>query len=230
MKLLTGTLCALLLAMVITTPAANAHQGNPNFRSEITSISPAALAEGLEMSVKNFDDNIELVNRTGKVVLIKGYDGEPYVRFDPDGLVVVNLNSPAYYLNEDRLGDVALPDRADSQAAPDWEEVDDTGTWSWHDHRSHYMSEGVPPQVSDESVVTKVFDYTIPMSIDGVPVEASGTLTWVGSDDSVPVLPFVGLGLLVVAALAGAVLIRRRRQDEPTGTDRSDGGSADEAW
>lgn len=230
MKQLTGTLCALLLAMVISSAAANAHQGNPNFRSEITSISPAALAEGLEMSVKNFDDNIELVNRTGKAVLIKGYDGEPYVRFGSDGLVEVNLNSPAYYLNEDRLGDVALPERADSKAAPEWEEVDDTGTWSWHDHRSHYMSEGIPPQVSDESVVTKVFDYTIPMRIGGTPVEASGTLTWVGSDSSVPVLPFVGLGLLVVAALAGAFVIRRRRREEARGSSPPDDGSSTEAW
>jgi MYXO-CTERM domain-containing protein len=229
MKRLTGTLCALLLATVIVTPAANAHQGNPNFRSEITSISPAAQVRGLEMSVKNFDDNIELTNRTGKVVLIKGYDGEPYLRFSPDGRVEVNLNSPAYYLNEDRLGDVPLPDRADAEAAPEWEEVDDTGTWSWHDHRSHYMSEGVPPQVTDESVVTRIFDYTIPMSVGGVPVKASGTLTWVGSDSSVPVLPFVGLGLLLVAALAGAVVIRRRRQEDAE-SGSSGGDTGKEAW
>jgi MYXO-CTERM domain-containing protein len=78
--------------------------------------------------------------------------------------------------------------------------------------------------------VTKVFDYTIPMSIDGVPVEASGTLTWVGSDSSVPVLPFVGLGLLVAVALAGAVVIRRRRQDGAADPDQPAAGSSTEAW
>ena len=92
------------------------------------------------------------------------------------------------------------------------------------------MSDGIPPQVSDESVVTKVFDYTIPMSIGGNPVEASGTLTWVGSDSNVPALPFVGLGLLVVAAVAGTVLIRRRRRDEARKADSTDAGSSTEAW
>jgi len=230
MKRISGTLCALLLAMSIASSAANAHQGDPNFRSEITSVSPADLAQGLEMSVKNFDDNIELVNRTGKVVLVKGYDGEPYLRFSPDGLVEVNLNSPAYYLNEDRLADVTLPDRADPDAVPEWSEIDDSGTYSWHDHRSHYMAEGVPPQVSDESLVTKVFDYEIPMSVGGVPAKAAGTLTWVGSDSSVPTLPFVGLGLLLVVALAGAVTIRRRRQSEQADADRPDDDPAKEAW
>jgi hypothetical protein len=229
MKRLSGTICAFLLVL-IAAPVANAHQGNPNFRSEITSITPVERARGLQMSVKNFDDNIELINRTGEVVLVRGYDGEPYVRFDPDGLVSVNLNSPAYYLNEDRLGNVSLPDRADSGAAPDWEEVDDSGTWFWHDHRSHYMSEGIPPQVADKSVVTKIFDYTIPMSVGGAPVEARGTLTWVGSDSSVPVLPFVLLGFLVIVSLAGAVLIRRRRQGEKAEADPPEGGPSTEAW
>jgi hypothetical protein len=56
-----------------------------------------------------------------------------------------------------------------------------------------------------------------------MPAEASGTLTWVGSDSGVPVLPFVGLALLVVAAVAGALLIRRRRGEEvsDTGTAES---------
>jgi hypothetical protein len=229
MKRITATLFALLLATAALSTAADAHQGNPDFRSEITAISPADLSEGLQMTVQNFDDNIQLVNRTGEVVIVKGYEGEPYLRFNPDGRVEVNLNSPAHYLNEDRLGDVSLPERADPDAAPDWSLVDESGTWSWHDHRSHYMAEGVPPQVSDESVVTKVFDYRIPMSVGGAPAEASGTLTWVGSDSSVPVLPFVGLGLLLVAALAGAVVIRRHRRDGD-GTASSGGDTGGEAW
>jgi hypothetical protein len=229
MKRFIGTFCALLLATAALSPAAGAHQGNPNFRSEINAVTPAALGDGLQLTVQNFDDNIQLVNRTGKVVVVKGYEGEPYLRFNPDGRVEVNLNSPAYYLNEDRLGDVSLPERADPDAAPQWSEVDDSGTWSWHDHRSHYMAEGIPPQVKDESVVTRIFDYTIPMTIGGTPAKASGTLTWVGSDSAVPILPFVGLALLVVAAVAGALLIRRRREDEA-----SDAGNAEspekEVW
>ncbi len=210
MKRFTGTLCAVLALAAVIAPVSSAHQGNPNFRSEITSINPAGMAEGIALTVKNFDDGLELVNRSGKVVLVMGYDGEPYLRFSPDGTVEVNLNSPSYYLNEDRFADVAIPDRADPGAPPEWKQIDDTGVSYWHDHRSHYMGEGIPVQVTDESVETKVFDYRIPMMIDGELVNAKGTLTWVGSDDGVPIAPFAGLALLIVAG--GTWLLLRRRR------------------
>jgi hypothetical protein len=196
--------------VAIATPAASAHQGNPNFKSEITSIRPAGLGEGIELSVKNYDDGLELVNRSGRVVVVKGYDGEAYLRFLPSGSVQVNLNSPSHYLNQDRYADVELPARADADAAPEWQQTDDTGVSYWHDHRSHYMGEGVPVQVTDENTVTKIFDYSIPMMVDGESVDAKGTLTWVGSDEGVPVAPFIGLAFLVIAGGTWLVLRRRR--------------------
>jgi hypothetical protein len=213
--------------MLVAAPTATAHQGNPNFRSEVTAITPADQAEGIEIAVRNFDDGLELVNRSGKVVIVEGYDGEPYLRFDPSGDVWVNLNSPAHYLNEDRFADTEIPERADADAAPEWKQIDDTGVAYWHDHRSHYMGEGTPAQVEDESVETKVFDYRIPMTVDGVPVAAIGTLTWVGKDEGFPVLPFIGLGVVAALAVLGAVVLRRRR-----GANESEDGSerGSEAW
>ncbi len=211
MKRFTGTVCALLALAAVIAPVSSAHQGNPNFRSEITSIGPTGLADGIALTVKNFDDGLELVNRSGKVVVVIGYDGEPYLRFSPDGVVEVNLNSPSYYLNEDRLADVEVPERADPDAVPEWSQIDDTGVGYWHDHRSHYMGDGIPVQVSDEDAVTKVFDYRIPMVIDGESANARGTLTWVGSDEGVPLAPFVGLVLIAAAGTAFLVIRRGRR-------------------
>ena len=233
MKRFAGTLCAALAVVAVFAPLSSAHQGNPNFKSEITSIGPAGAADGIALSVKNFDDGLELVNRSGKVVMVMGYDGEPYLRFSPDGTVEVNLNSPSYYLNEDRFADVEIPDRADPEAAPEWKQIDDTGVSYWHDHRSHYMGEGVPVQVTDENTVTKIFDYSIPMMVDGESVDARGTLTWVGSDEGVPVAPFIALALLAVAGGAWLVM-RRRRADADDGTAGSTGEGDDrpttEAW
>ncbi len=231
MKRHIGTLAVLVLLAVV--PQATAHQGNPNFRSEITSITPKADADGLEVEIQNFDDNVQLVNRTGKEVVIRGYDGEPYVRMSPDGAVEVNLNSPAYYLNQDRFADVAVPDRADAKAPPEWKQVDDTGLFSWHDHRSHYMGLNTPPQVDDESAETKVFDYSIPVSVDGNPVEVNGTLTWVGDQSGFPVLPFILLAVLIVAGLILTPVIRRRRGDgdgQSGPGDAGDGKEQTEAW
>ena len=211
MKRLTGTICAFLALAMVISPVSSAHQGNPNYRSEITSISPSGLSGGVALSVKNFDDGVELVNRSGKTVMVIGYDGEPYLRFSPDGTVEVNLNSPSYYLNEDRFADVEVPDRADPDATPQWSQIDDTGVSYWHDHRSHYMGDGIPVQVTDEDTATKVFDYRIPLMIGGEPAKAQGTLTWVGSEDGTPVAPFVGLVLIAAAGTAFVVIRRSRR-------------------
>jgi hypothetical protein len=213
MKRITGTICVLVAFAITVAPAADAHQGDANYRSEITAVSPAEMAGGLDMSVKNFDDSIEMVNRTGRTVVVIGYDGESYLRFSPDGLVEVNLNSPSKYLNEERYADVELPDRADPEADPDWQEVDSTGVFLWHDHRSHYMGEGAPVQVTDEKAETRIFDYAIPLAIDDRPAKARGTLTWVGSDGGVPVAPFIGL-ILIAAVGVAFILVRRRRRSE----------------
>ncbi len=216
MKHFTGTICAFLALAMMIAPVSSAHQGNPNYRSEITSIGPEGLTEGIALSVKNFDDGLELVNRSGRTVMVVGYDGEPYLRFSPDGTVEVNLNSPSYYLNEDRFADVEVPERADPEAAPDWKQVDDTGVSYWHDHRSHYMGEGIPVQVTDESAETEVFDYRIPLMVDGQKAVARGTLTWVGAEGGTPVAPFIALGVLVVAG-GGWLVIRRRHAGQDDG-------------
>ena len=231
MKRFTGTICALLALAAAIAPVSSAHQGNPNFRSEITSIGPGDLTDGVALEVKNFDDGLELVNRSGRTVTVIGYDGEPYLRFSPDGTVEVNLNSPSFYLNEDRFADVEVPDRADPAAAPEWEQIDDSGDSYWHDHRSHYMGDGVPVQVTDENAETEIFEYRIPLRVDGEPAVARGSLTWVGSDDGMPVAPFIALGLLIVAG--GSWLMIRRRDDPeeegPEGVGESDGRESPEA-
>jgi hypothetical protein len=226
MKRFLGLLALLILA---TTPGvASAHQGNADYRSEINSIRPASLAEGLSFSIVNFDDHVRLENDSGREVVVLGYDDEPYIRISADGLVEVNLNSPAQYLNQDRFADVDLPARADENAAPEWKEVGDNGIYEWHDHRSHYMSESLPPQVKDESKETKVFDYEIPIEVDGKSATVDGTLTWVGNDSKAPVIPFVILALAVIAAIWFAVRRRRGGSDDGDEASASDPEEVDD--
>lgn len=228
MKRFTGTLTVLLVLTASVLPsAATAHKGNPDFRSEITSITPASAADGLVLTIQNFDDNLELNNRTGNEVVVEGYDKEPYIRIGADGIVEVNLNSPAYYLNEDRFAAVTVPQRADANASPDWKQVAENGTFSWHDHRSHYMGLGTPPQVKDESKETEVFPYVIPLRVGGVPVKANGMLTWVGKQSGFPVLPFVGLAIVIALGAIGVLMVRRRRDEDvhPARNVGSDGSN-----
>lgn len=210
--------------LALAAPAA-AHEGNPNFRSEITSITPADA--GLRAEVLNYDDNVQLFNEGASSVLVRGYEDEPYLRIEPDGQVLLNRRSPAYYLNGDRFAETEVPADADPEAEPEWELVDRTGQFSWHDHRIHYMSRELPPQVTDEQQVAKIFDYSVPIEVGGREGELAGTLTWVGEKSGFPVAPFIGIALVALIGLPAAVIWRRRRDraSAPSGQD-----SEREAW
>ena len=92
----------------------------------------------------NFDDRLLLHNTSGKDVMILDYQKKPYARVLADGTVEVNTNSEAYYLNEDRLGETAVP--KDLPAEPQWKQVSRSSRFEWHDHRAHWMGKGDPPQ------------------------------------------------------------------------------------
>ena len=152
-------------ALLVLAPPALAHEGNPNFLSQVERITPRT--DGITVDVLNRDDRLLLHNTSGEDVLILGYDDEPYARVLADGTVEVNTDSEAYYLNDDRFGDVEIPPGVDGKGAPQWKELSRTGRFEWHDHRFHWMAQGTPPQVKDESVRTKVLDWSVPIEVGG---------------------------------------------------------------
>ena len=209
-----GAAAAALAALCALAAPALAHEGNPNFRSEVEAISPPV--EGLDADVLNFDDRIELRNIGNETIVVEGYRGEPYLRFEPDGTVLVNQRSPATYLNEDRFADVEVPDTADPKAAPEWEVVARHGRYDWHDHRIHWMSSTPPERVrEDESARTKIFDWKLPVTANGSPATVSGTLTWLGKDGGFPVAAAVSLAVALLASVVLVAVVRRRRRTPP---------------
>jgi hypothetical protein len=220
---LRGVAAAALVALCALAPPALAHEGNPNYRSEVRAISPSV--DGLNAEILNFDDRIELRNTGAETILVEGYRGEPYLRFEPDGTVSVNQRSPATYLNEDRFADVEVPDTADPRATPEWETVARNGRYDWHDHRIHWMSSTPPERVrEDESARSKIFDWKLPVTANGSPATISGTLTWLGKDGGgFPVAAAVSLAAVVLAGIALVAVVRRRRR-APAQRDKA------EAW
>ncbi len=216
----TRVLAASAALLLVSARPALAHEGNPNYRSEINAIRPTT--NGLDVEVLNFDDSLRLTNGSGRNIVIEGYENEPWARISADGTVEVNRNSTAYYLNGDRFANAEVPPGVEPSDPPDWERVDGSATLTWHDHRAHWMSTSLPPQVTDESAETEVFDYSIPIEVNGEPGEITGTLTWVGEDAGFPIAPFIGLG--IAALLAGGVIaIRRRRGGTARPADDSGG-------
>ena len=151
-----------LLALAAA-PTAHAHQGNPNYRSVIDQVAPKL--PGVRLQVLSLDDRLELQNTSGKTVIVKGYDGEPYARILGDGTVQVNHNSPAFYLNNDRTARSGSQGRRRRARRPTGRSLDRTGRFQWHDHRIHWMSTIAPAQVTDKSERTKVFDWKVPLQV-----------------------------------------------------------------
>jgi hypothetical protein len=215
-----------LLIGLSATPAL-AHEGNPDYRSVIDRVTPHV--PGVSFEVLSYDSYFQLLDQHGHEVTIYGYDGEPYARVLKDGTVQVNERSPALYLNDTRFPTEQVPPVADSKAPPKWKTVDDSGTFLWHDHRMHYQSTSTPPQVTDTSRKTKIFDYTVPLRIDGRKGAIDGTLYWVGSPNTSK-LPFVLAGIVILLGGGAIVLIVRRRRGDEEDDSESGGEPVKEAW
>jgi hypothetical protein len=217
-RFLAGAAAAAVL--LLAAPAALAHQGNPHYRSTVTSITPAT--KGLTVTVLNYDDRLELRNFSGQDVVIYDYKGKPYARVLADRTVEVNTNSQAYYLNDDRYANVTVPKGLGS--TPKWKVLDKTGRFQWHDHRMHYMSPTVPPQVTDRDRRTHVFDWHVPVTIDAKRGSIAGNLYWVPLPTaSLPTGLIVGSAAALILLSLFVVIVRRRRAASPP-------PQASEAW
>jgi hypothetical protein len=204
----------------------NDQGSSPNYRSLITSVSPAV--PGLSLQVLQFSDRLQLRNASGQTVTILGYQGEPYARVQADGAVEVNRRSPAYFLNQSFYANVTVPASASPGAAPQWTVADRTGQFEWHDHRIHWMSPVLPPQVKDKAKRTLIFDWRVPITVGARKGEVAGQLFWTPQSSNVPIAA-IAIGGAIAALGLLLVLVTRRRRARPqapsSGVSGGDPGS-----
>ena len=157
---------AVLVATILLAPAtALADPAGPtDYETTIVSIEPGV--DGLSARMLGGDSFLELTV-VGHDVLVTGYRGEPYLRFDPDGTVSENARSETTYLNQDRYGETEVPEDADPEADPEWVEVATDGRYAWPDHRTHWMVEDPPPGAEPGDTVLEA---VVPLEVDGEPV------------------------------------------------------------
>jgi len=213
-------LAAVLSIAALVLPAtALAHKADPNYLTTVTNT-----PEGVSVTVLNRSDALRLQNTSGKDVLIEGYEEEPYARVLADGKVLVNTNSPAYYLNEDRFGTTKPPAGVTAKSKPQWKELAKTGRFDWHDHRMHWMGKDRPPQVKDPEKRTKIYDWAVPVEIGGTRASIAGSLFWTpAGGGGAPVGAIIALAAIVIALSVLVIVVRRRRAAGETAAGEPEG-------
>lgn len=183
----------------------------------IDGIQPIAAAAGIEVRMLDSDEQVELVNRSGSTVFVRGYKGEPYARIEPEGPVYLNRLSPSVPLSNDRLGRTRPTGKEDATASPEWIRVGDDGKWSWFDRRSHYRGESVPAAVVDTSRRKALRNYRIPIRVGESPAWIEGTLYWAGKKEFPTAILLVLLLGTGFCGLFGAWAVKRMRADPAAG-------------
>ena len=191
---LLGALVVLVAAVVAPAGVALADAAGPtDYETTITSITPEV--PGVDVSIVGGDSFLRVVVEPGIDVVVLGYQQEPYLRIRADGVVEENQRSPATYLNADRYGTGTPPAGADPTLAPNWLPIGSGGTWSWHDHRAHWMS---PDPPADAAPGEEIQTSTVPLVVDGTEVTVSVATTWLPAPSRAPLAVGASAGLAVV--------------------------------
>jgi hypothetical protein len=206
---LTPALARATVSQIAAEPGAT----NVHYRSTLVHVTPTV--PGVRWQVIDLNDEIMLTNRSRDTVTVFGYINDPYVRILPSGAVELNENSPAYYLNQSFYGNPdAVPASITTGFPTDWVTVAKTGTFVWHDHRIHYTSAALPPQVRSRGVgrTTLVEKWTVPFSVGARHGVLAGTLYWIAEKPFA--FPPAAIAAFIVIVLGGAafVLVVRRRR------------------
>ena len=180
------------------------------------------------------DSRLELRWRSGADVLVPDYDGHSYLRVGPKG-VKENQQSNAVYLNRSRLGSATIPDGLKPDGPPVWKRISTDPVARWHDHRIHWMSSSLPPQVAGKTGRRQLIqDWEVPVIQGSTGFTVTGTLFWVpGAIPALAVLVGIAFGIrgstgagfgrlfsvgyVSIAAwllAADAVVLRLRRHDD----------------
>lgn len=203
-----------LASLILAVSPAHAHKVSyHDFESVPEKIVPVALGAGIGFEMLDYDAQIRLRNESGREVIVKGYEGEPYARLAAGGGVYLNSKSPSFYMNRDRNATTEVDPSVDPSAPPEWVPVADNGELTWYDKRTHMMQTGMPPGIKDPTQSKAIRDFSIPLEVGGSPARLEGILYWAGRKEFpmgivagllIATFLVAGLGVLAIESLRRA--------------------------
>jgi hypothetical protein len=151
-------------------------------------------------------------------VLVRGPDGEPFLRLGPAG-AHVNVRSPAWAQNASARGQTPEAE-VDPAAPPEWLEVATVPRFGWLEPRAR-PAEDPPAEVVEGGRAVTLGRWEVPVEVGGDTVLARGVTTWQpsgatgpGATAAGPVgegLPRAAILAAAAAVLGAGVLVSRRR-------------------
>jgi hypothetical protein len=162
-----------------------------------------------------------LDNRSGRTIVVHGPDGEPFLRFLPDG-VEANVRSPAWRRSAGS-GATAPSAPAEPSGSPEWAPVAAVPRFGWLEPRM--AASPSPAQLRELAAAgqpARLIEWEVPLGVDGEPTVIQGETTFrpvsslagdpdlalgeTGGRGEGDVSPLAGLSV-PGAALLGAVLL-----------------------
>ncbi len=136
---------------------------------------------------------------TAESVIVRGRDGEPFLRVAGRG-VEVNLASRTYVEDRQARGEQAGPPAVDAR----WKVVGGT-SYSWLDARLRYEQDAPDGKVRSSSEITTLRRWFVPVEVDGAQEQIAGTISWVPvADAGTDTLRDRGSGISVTGAVLKA--------------------------
>ena len=194
-----ASIAIIAAAMLAPAGVTHADPAEPtDFATEIVAIEPATPA--IRLGVVGGDSFVEMTVEPDNEVVVLGYWGEPYLRFNPDGTVEENRRSPTVAENASRFGGSSPTGGGQTTGDSQWVEVASDRSYAWHDHRAHWMSREPPAGERGGQVVTSV----IPLRVNGSEVQVSVAVVWEPAPSRIPVVAGAVIAVFAVLIVLSA--------------------------
>jgi len=155
-------------ALLCVAVPASAHEDTLGDGGSFTVVLETQLPDTIEARWGNGE--VEMHVATGTTVEVLGVENEPYVKIDAEGAMFANENSPTWLMSNAEMGAMPNPTPA---SAPSWKWIQSGGGLQFYDHRIHFMDTKIDPALANGG---KVFDFKLPMIIDGAKLDVMGSL------------------------------------------------------
>jgi hypothetical protein len=187
-------------------PAVAVAHGGGSKHGYVSTVDHIVNAQGIE-AIASGDGHFEFTAPTGHTVIVRGYSGEPYLRFE-NGKVYESELAPTTFVNREE----PPPAAASAKAPPLWREVATGSTYTWHDHRTHWMAAQPPAAVRKAPKVRHhIFDWKVAGTVDARPFEIAGSLDWAPTKSGPGYQWISYLAIAFGVLYAGFLILSKRR-------------------